>query len=73
MLEYSKESEELVKNSQSAARVSSLFICLVCCVPEDMLEYSDEEWVNQSTAGVGSLFMSPRPGKASQDTQPAER
>ncbi len=42
MLEYSEESEEWVKNSQSTAGVSSLFICLVCGVPEDMLEYSED-------------------------------
>ena len=50
MLENSEESEEWVKNSQSTARVSSLFICLVCGVPEDMLEYSEEseEWVKNS-------------------------
>ncbi len=61
MLEYSEESEEWVKNSESMVRVSSLFICLVCGVPEDTLEYSgkSEEWVkdSQSTARVNSLFI----------------
>ncbi len=50
-----------MKNSQRTARVSSLIICLVCGVPEAMLEYSEEseEGVknSQCMARVSSLFL----------------